>query len=99
MSEANEMNTIMKTITLFAVVAMASLAPQAAQAHDHHDRDWRNNQHYAASVNYNGNPYYNNFNGNPYANAGCYGQPTHINNAVGADGYPAWMGGYRPYRR
>lgn len=77
------MNAMIKKTALLVLVAAAALAPQAAQAHHHHD--WRENCH----ATYN----------NAYYNPGYYVQPSYVNTYLGPDGYPAWMGGYRPYRR
>lgn len=83
-----------------ALATLATLAPQAVLA-DHHHKHWRDR-------NFRGNTFYtntygvryNNNNGwhNGWRNRRGY-NGMYINNGVGADGYPAWMGGYRPRYR
>jgi hypothetical protein len=80
------MKLLAKTL---AVVALAAITSQAAFAHDDHRRDnrgWNNNgrhiQQYA--VNYPQHRHYRDRNG------------SYVDRTIGPDGYPAYMGGYRP---
>ncbi len=77
-----------------AIAALMMMVSQAAFAHDHHDRNYRdwNNGNYNRNYNHNWrsrNQVY--YPSNYHRVNGSY-----IDTSVGPDGYPAFMGGYRP---
>jgi len=79
----------------FAIVALAAITSQAAFAHDDHkrwDRGWDNGGRHNMrnSVNYQRNRRHDRGYRNGYYNG------SYVDTSVGADGYPAFMGGYRP---
>jgi len=82
----------MKIMAKALVIAvLATMVSQAAFARDHHDRrDWNRNHNYNYNNGWQGRnqvyypPNYHRVNG------------SYIDTSRGADGYPAFMGGYRP---